>query len=73
MEFNKMFVILPLMLVSRKLDGEDPQTIHWLRVGYFTVQSIILVIAAYVYVQATAMSKVTSVVYVPPAPTVRII
>ena len=25
MAFNKMFVMLPVMLAARKLDGEDPQ------------------------------------------------
>jgi len=71
MAFNKLFVIVPVMLAVRKLDGEDPTTVHWLRVVYFSVQGVVLALVAYTYIQATAAASAMEgrVVYVPPAPT----
>lgn len=71
--FNKLFIMLPVMLVARKLDGEDPTTIYWLRVAYAAIQSITLLIVIYTYVQASSFAssgggKMT--VYIPSAPTV---
>ena len=75
MAITKMFIIIPVMLAVRKLDGEDPTTVHWLRVAYFSVQGVILLIVAYTYIQATAAAKAMGnrIVYVPPPPNVSIV
>lgn len=39
--FNKMFVMLPVMFAARKLDGEDPNVIYYLRISYFTVLTLL--------------------------------
>lgn len=73
--FNKMFVMVPVMLAARKLDGEDPNVVYWLRVAYFSVQVIVVLLVAYTYILAsTAASKPGNdkVVYVPPAPSVSL-
>lgn len=74
MAFNKMFVMLPVMFLARKIDGEDPNNIYWLRVSYGTVQMICVLIVAYTYIQASGVSATSTgkgKIYVPPAPTVR--
>jgi hypothetical protein len=74
MAFNKMFVVLPVMLAARKIDGDDPNIVYWLRVAYGTMQTICVLIAVYTYIQASAVAASSSargVIYVPPAPTVR--
>lgn len=76
MAFNKMFVVLPVMLAARRIDGDDPNIVYWLRVAYGTIQTICALITVYTYIQASAVAASTaarSVIYVPPAPTVRII
>jgi hypothetical protein len=70
MAINKMFVMLPVMLAARKLDGEDPNIVMMLRTSYFGVQFIIVCLVAYMYIAARKISDNTTV-YVPPAPTVR--
>ena len=70
--FNKMFVMLPLMFAARKLDSEDPQTVYWLRIGYGVMQTLCILAVAYTYWQATLVSGIRSVVYVPPPPQVRL-
>lgn len=74
-EFNKMFVMLPLILASRYIDGEDPKVILYLRIAYFSVQSVIVLFTIYTYIQATAAAqgKDDKVIYVPPAPQVCIV
>jgi len=64
-KFNKMFVMLPVMLMARKLDGEDPTTIHWARVAYGVVQTICVLIVSLTYLKACQI-KDNTVVYVPP-------
>lgn len=73
MAINKMFILLPVMFAARKLDGEDPTTVYWLRVAYFSVQTIVLALVGYTYIQATAAAKALDgrVIYVPPPPQVR--
>jgi len=66
-KFNKMFVMLPVMFLARKLDGEDPTIVYWLRISYAVMQLICVAIVSYTYVQATTTSSNTSVVYVPEA------
>mmetsp|Transcript_6283 Transcript_6283/g.10403 ORF Transcript_6283/g.10403 Transcript_6283/m.10403 type:complete len:348 (+) Transcript_6283:224-1267(+) len=65
----KMLVMLPVMFAARKLDGEDPNVIYWLRVAYFSMQSIIVMLVLYTYIQASsaAKGKENKVVYVAPA------
>jgi hypothetical protein len=69
---NKMFIMLPVMFLARKLDAEDPQIVFWLRVVYGIVQTLCALVVVWVYWQAT---KVTSnqIVYVPPPALVRTI
>lgn len=64
----------PVMLAARKLDAEDPTQVFWLRVAYGTIQAICVLIVAYTYIQATAVasSAAGGVIYVPPAPQVRL-
>jgi hypothetical protein len=52
--FNKLFIMVPLMLAARKIDSEDPATIYYLRLAYGSIQSIIVVIVLYTYIQASA-------------------
>lgn len=69
MAFNKMFVMLPVMLAARKLDGEDQNIIFLLRCLYGAVQTIALLVVLFVYHQArTAASDKSNdvVIYVPP-------
>lgn len=67
--FNKMIVMLPVMFAARKLDGEDPNVIYWLRIAYFSMQSIIVMAVVYTYLQVmvAAKGKENKIVYVPPA------
>jgi len=69
MSFNKLMVMIPLMLLSRKLDGEDPKIILLLRCTYGTVQTVLMLSIAYVIhrVNKLIASKWmhNSVVYVP--------
>lgn len=74
--FNKMFVMVPVMLAARKLDGEDPNVVYWLRVAYFSVQSLMILLVAYTYIQATTIASKPGndrTVYIPPAASVRVI
>jgi hypothetical protein len=69
-EFNKMFVMLPVMFLARKLDGEDPLVVYWLRIAYVFVQVLCVLAVGYTYLQANTIAKSdasTKVVYVPPA------
>jgi hypothetical protein len=73
--FNKMFVMIPVMLLARKLDGEDPTTIYWLRCAYGGVQALCVLVVVYTYIQASAYASATTtdkttVVYVPAPATV---
>lgn len=71
MAFNKMFVMLPVMFMARKLDGEDPMVVYYLRIAYGVMQSLCIMIVLYTYLQAsTVASKYNNrIVYVPPPPT----
>ena len=71
--FNKMFVMVPVMLAARKLDGEDPNVIYWLRVAYFSVQALVVLLVAYTYIQAMTIAAKQGndrIVYIPPAASV---
>ena len=69
-QFNKMMVMLPIMFLARKLDGEDPQVVYWLRVAYACMQVLCLLVVLYTYVQASVV-KADRVVYVPASAMVR--
>ena len=72
--FNKLFIMIPVMLAARKIDAEDPSTVHWLRIAYGSVQALCVTIVLYTYVQASTFASVSDkkkVVYIPSAPTVR--
>ena len=70
---NKLFIMVPVMLASRKLDAEDPTQVFWLRVAYGTIQTISVLIVVYTYIQATAIAGKSggATIYVPPAAQVR--
>lgn len=69
MSHAKLMVMLPLMYLSRKIDGEDPDIIFILRCTYGTVQALILLSIAYVFlkVQKLVSNKWMQklVIYVP--------
>ena len=73
MAFNKMFVMLPVMFAARKLDGEDPMVVNYLRIAYGVVQVLCVIAVLTTYLRASkAASQYTNlIVYVPPPPTVR--
>lgn len=70
MAFNKMFVMLPVMLAARKLDGEDKDIIFMLRCIYGAVQAIAVIVVLFIYMKASAAAKSAGNVkiYVPPPP-----
>jgi hypothetical protein len=72
MAFNKLFVMVPVMLAARKIDGEDPNIVYWLRVAYCTIQAICTLIVVYTYIQASAAAGKSQggMIYVSPAPVV---
>ena len=72
MAFNKMFVMVPVMLAARKIDGEDPMTVYYLRIAYGCMQFLCIMAVLYTYWKASSVSgKYTNkIVYVPPSPTV---
>mmetsp|Transcript_7869 Transcript_7869/g.12328 ORF Transcript_7869/g.12328 Transcript_7869/m.12328 type:complete len:351 (-) Transcript_7869:115-1167(-) len=71
MAFNKMFVMLPVMLAARKLDGEDPNIVFLLRCCYGAVQACALLLILFVNMKAAtaAADKANNVkIYVAPPP-----
>ena len=75
MAFNKMFVMLPVMLAARKIDGENPDTVFLLRCAYGAVQSIIVLLVAYIYISSRSVSSGKDkdrLIYVPPPPVVSV-
>jgi hypothetical protein len=73
--FNKMFVMVPVMLAARKLDSEDEQMVRMVRLTYGMVQAVCLLLVAYVYLKASAAAKdlPTDKIYVPQPAMVRAI
>lgn len=69
--FNKMFVMLPVMFLARKIDGEDPNVVSMIRMAYGAVQLLSLLIVAYSYVQSQSVTE-TKVIYVPAPPQVSL-
>jgi len=69
--FNKMFVMLPVMLAARKIDGEDPNVVFLLRCAYGTVQAVAFLLSLFVYWKAAgaAAEQVNNrIIYVSPPP-----
>lgn len=68
---SKMLVLLPVMFAARKIDGEDPNVVFLLRCTYFTVQAVVVLVVAYIYIKATSLAtskEYDRIVYVPPPP-----
>lgn len=57
MAFNKMFVMLPVMLAARKLDGENPDIVFMLRCVYGGMQAVAVLVVLFIYAKATAAAK----------------
>lgn len=61
------------MLAARKLDGEDPKVVLYLRCAYAAVQCVAVIVILFVYYKASlaAKDKANAVkIYVPPPPQV---
>lgn len=71
--FNKMFLMLPVMLAARKLDGDDAATVQFLRIAYGTMQVISVAVVLYTYLTAASQRHRSGdrLVYVPAPPQVR--
>ncbi|VEU44535.1 unnamed protein product [Pseudo-nitzschia multistriata] len=69
--FNKLFVMLPVMLAARKLDAEDPQTVQYLRMAYGSMQSLCVLVVLYTFMKASSIDdkKASNIVYIPAPPT----
>jgi len=75
MAFNKMFVMLPVMMAARKLDGEDPNIVFLLRCCYGAVQACALLLVLFINIKAgaAAADKANNVkIYVAPPPQVSL-
>ena len=61
------------MLAARRLDGEDPKVVLYLRCAYAAVQCVAVIVILFVYYKANlaAKDKANAVkIYVPPPPQV---
>mmetsp|Transcript_25733 Transcript_25733/g.63016 ORF Transcript_25733/g.63016 Transcript_25733/m.63016 type:complete len:334 (+) Transcript_25733:33-1034(+) len=69
MSSTKLFIMLPVMLAARKLDGEDPKVVNLLRLAYGGVQACCVLLVLFTYFRSTAAAeKAQGTIYVPPAP-----
>jgi len=64
-----MLITLPMIFAARKLDGEDPNVVYWLRVAYFSIQAVVVMVVAYVYIVSSTAIKgyENRLIYVPQA------
>ena len=76
--FNKMFIMIPVMLAARNLKNDDLNSVYMIRVAYVVVQSICLLLAIYTYIvissiqgSSAASTSIDRVIYVPAPPQVR--
>jgi hypothetical protein len=63
------------MLAARKLDGEDPNVIFYLRCLYGFVQTVAVMLVLFIYVKADAAAKESTnavKIYVPTPPQVSV-
>jgi len=67
--FNKLFVMVPVMLAARKLDAEDPAAVQYLRIAYGGMQSICALVVLYTFIKASSLKGEVSTVFVPAPPT----
>lgn len=69
--------MVPVMLLARKIDSEDPVMVYRIRMAYAIVQvvSVLVVLYTYVVARSAAFSKkndhANQIIYVPPPATVR--
>jgi len=72
MAFNKMFVMIPVMLAARKIDNDDPTVILYLRMAYFVVQIFCFSVCVFTYLKAQAAASkagnTNKTIYVAPPP-----
>eukprot|EP00537_Pseudo-nitzschia_pungens_P011153 CAMPEP_0172390118 /NCGR_PEP_ID=MMETSP1061-20121228/6847_1 /TAXON_ID=37318 /ORGANISM="Pseudo-nitzschia pungens, Strain cf. pungens" /LENGTH=353 /DNA_ID=CAMNT_0013120407 /DNA_START=258 /DNA_END=1319 /DNA_ORIENTATION=+ len=70
--FNKLFVMLPVMLAARKIDAEDAQTVHYLRLAYGCMQLSCVLVVLYTFMKATSIPEKVGgekAIFVPVPPT----
>jgi len=68
---NKLFVMLPVLFASRKLDGDDETTVFYLRIAYGVAQLLMVFITIFLFMKANALKSSKDgdkIVYVPPPP-----
>jgi len=67
-----MFIMLPVMLAARKIDGEDPNIVFMLRALYGAVQAVAVLVVLFIYTKAAAAADEKAnegvTIYVPPPP-----
>jgi Phosphate transport (Pho88) len=73
--FNKMFIMIPVMLAARKLNNEDVNTVMMIRIAYGVIQMICLSIVLYTYLLVSSLTTNTTknmdrIVYIPAPPQV---
>ncbi|CAJ1962524.1 unnamed protein product [Cylindrotheca closterium] len=69
MSSTKLFIMLPVMLAARKLDGEDPKVVNLLRLAYGGIQACCVLLVLFTYIRSTAAAqKAQGTIYVPPPP-----
>ena len=75
--FNKMFIMIPVMLAARNLKNDDLNTVYMIRVAYVVVQTICLLLAVYTYIiissiqgNSTVSTGLNRIIYVPAPPQV---
>jgi phosphotransferase system glucose/maltose/N-acetylglucosamine-specific IIC component len=74
--FNKMFIMIPVMLAARNLKNDDLNTVFMIRVAYAVVQSTCLLLAIYTYITVSSIqgnstnTSINRVIYVPAPPQV---
>jgi len=68
---NKLFVMLPVLFASRKLDGDDETTVFYLRIAYGVAQALMVLISLYMFMKANSLKNSKDgdkIIYVAPAP-----
>jgi Phosphate transport (Pho88) len=77
--FNKLFIMGPVMLLARQINGDDPIMVQYIRMAYGIVQCICLAAIIYVYVAVSGISAGSGnpdyhrVVYIPAPKSVGIL
>jgi phosphotransferase system glucose/maltose/N-acetylglucosamine-specific IIC component len=55
--FNKMFIMLPVMLAARNLQNDDVNTVFLIRVAYVVVQTICISLVLYTYLMISSITS----------------